>query len=196
MANLLFAALIACSGIARANPPALRLAPWPHEVATPQFELVDTDGHPRTVASFAGSVIVVYFGFLSCPDQCPTTMLKLARVMKELGPTRRAVQVLFITLDPEHDSPRALKQYVRAFDQSFLALTGSNAAVDRAAAAFFVQHARVPLPGGGETIDHSTGLFLLDAGGRLRAVGSTQSRIEDLVHDLRLLTGQSLAPTD
>lgn len=164
-------------------------------MATPQFELMDTDGHRRTVASFAGSVLVVYFGFLSCPDQCPTTMLKLARVVKELGPTRRAVRVLFITLDPEHDSPQALKEYVRAFDQGFLGLTGSSAAVDRAAAAFFVQHARVPLPGGGVTIDHSTGLFLIDPAGRLRAVGSTQSSIEDLVHDLRLLARQAVAAT-
>ena len=184
---LLALVLLACTGIVGANEPDFRLAPWPHEVATPQFELQDADGHPRTLTSYVGSVVVVYFGFLSCPDQCPATLLKLSYAMKELGPTRRPVRVLFVTLDPEHDSPRALKAYVRAFDPRFIALTGSTEAVNRAAAAFFVQHARI-VRADRETIDHSTGLFLLDARGQLRAAGSTESKLEDLVHDLRLLS--------
>jgi protein SCO1 len=142
-----------------------------------------------------GSVVVVYFGFLSCPDECPTTLLKLSSVMKQLEPTGRPVTVLFVTLDPQHDSPQALKAYVRAFDPRFIALTGSSAAVNSAAAAFFVQHARITRAGR-ETIDHSTGLFLLDARGRLRAVGSTQSKIEDLVHDLRQLAAPSVVPVN
>jgi protein SCO1/2 len=193
--NLLLGMLLACNGIVCANEPAFRLAPWPHQVATPRFELQDADGHPRTLASFAGSVVVVYFGFLSCPDECPTTLLKLSSAMKQLEPTRRPITVLFVTLDPEHDSPQALKAYVRAFDPRFIALTGGTAAVNQAAAAFFVQHARITRAGH-ETIDHSTGLFLLDARGRLRAVGSTQSRIEDLVHDLRLLAAQPDVPVN
>ncbi len=182
--------LLACYGVAGAKLPDFRLAPWPHQVATPGFELQDTDGHPRTLTSFAGSAVVIYFGFLSCPDLCPATLLKLSRVVKELGPTHRPVTVLFVTLDPEHDSPQALKMYVRAFDPRFVALTGSSESVNRAAAAFFVQHAHVTRDNR-ETIDHSTGLFLLDARGRLQAVGSTESKIEDLVHDLRLLTAES-----
>jgi protein SCO1 len=189
--SLLLTVLLACNGIACASEPAFRLAPWPNQVATPRFELQDVDGHPRTLESFAGSVVVVYFGFLSCPDECPTTLLKLSSVMKQLEATRRPVTVLFVTLDPEHDSPQALQAYVRAFDPRFIALTGSRAAVNRAAAAFFVQHARITRAGS-ETIDHSTGLFLLDARGRLRAVGSTQSKTEDLLHDLRLLAVQSV----
>lgn len=187
--NLFLAMLFVGGGVASENEPSFRLAPWPREVATPRFELQDVDGHSRNLASFAGSVVVVYFGFLSCPDLCPATLLKLSRVMKELGQTRRPVTVLFVTLDPEQDSPQALKAYVKAFDPRFIALTGSSAAVNAAAAAFFVQHARIK-SAGHETIDHSTGLFLLDAGGRLRAVGSTQSQIEDLVHDLRLLVAR------
>ncbi|HEY4215060.1 MAG TPA: SCO family protein [Steroidobacteraceae bacterium] len=198
-AGLLLIMVIACTGAARpdapaASQPAFKLAPWPHAVPTPQFELQDTDGHLRTPASFSGSVMVIYFGFLSCPDQCPATLLKLSRVMKQLGQTRPPVTVLFVTLDPEHDSPGALKQYVRAFDPRFVALTGNREAVDRAAAAFFVQHARVRLADGSETIDHSTGLFLLDDHGRLRAVGSTQSKIDDLTHDLRVLTAAAGSP--
>ncbi len=193
--SLLLTMLLACNGVACAGQPAFRLAPWPHEVATPRFELQDADGHPRTLESFAGSVVVVYFGFLSCPDECPTALLKLASVVKQLEPTRRPITVLFVTLDPEHDSPQALKTYVRAFDPRFIGLTGSSAAVNSAAAAFFVQHARITRAGR-ETIDHSTGLFLLDARGRLRVVGSTQSKIEDLVHDLRLLAAQPDVPVN
>jgi protein SCO1/2 len=115
--------------------------------------------------------------------------------MKELGPARRSVAVLFVTLDPEHDSPHALKAYVRGFDPRFIGLTGSSSAVNEAAAAFFVQHARITRAGQ-DTIDHSTGLFLLDARGRLRAVGSTESKIDDLVHDLRVLTAQSGSPAN
>lgn len=186
---LLLSLLLACCELTVAKDPAYRLAPWPHEVATPRFELQDSDGQPRTLESYAGSVVVVYFGFLSCPDECPTALLKLANAIKQLGPTRRPVTVLFITLDPEHDSPGALGKYVRAFDPRFVGLTGSSTAVNSAAAAFFVQHARVTRDGH-ETIDHSTGLFLFDTRGRLRVVGSNQSKAEDLAHDLRLLVAQ------
>jgi protein SCO1/2 len=185
-AEWLLALLLACVGIADAQEGAFRLAPWPGQVAAPRFELQDTEGKSRTLASFAGSVVVVYFGFLSCPDECPTTLVKLASVMKQLDPADRPVTVLFITLDPEHDSPRSLKQYVRAFDPRFIGLTGSSAAVNQAAKSFFVQHARITRDGH-QTIDHSTGLFLFGADGRLRAVGSTESTTEDLAHDLRLL---------
>ncbi len=185
----ILAVLLACAGTAQSQDRGLKLAPWPHQVATPQFELRDVNGRPRTVTSFAGSVVVIYFGFLSCPDQCPATLLKLARALKELGPTRRPISILFVTLDPEHDSPKALDEYVHTFDPRIIALTGSTPEIDRAAAAFFVQHARVKT-GGYETIDHSTGVFLLNAHGQLQAVGSTQSSVADFVHDLRVLSSQ------
>lgn len=180
------AAVLAVCGSGYAQQPAFKLAPWPHQVATPQFQLQSVDGRQHTLASYTGSVTVVYFGFLSCPDLCPATLLKLSRALKELGPTERPVKVLFITLDPTHDSPKALEAYTRAFDPGIIALTGTTAKVNEAAAAFFVQHARV-MSGGHETIDHSTGVFLVDANGRLRAVGSDQSTTADFVHDLRLL---------
>ena len=187
--GLTLGTLLVYTGTAQAQNRDFKLAPWPYQVATPQFELKDVSGQPRTVTSFAGSVVMVYFGFLSCPDQCPATLLKLARAVRELGPTRRPISILFITLDPEHDSPKALDAYVHAFDPRIVALTGSTQAVNRAAAAFFVQHARVN-SSGNETIDHSTGVFLLNAQGQLQAVGSTQSSIADFVHDLRVLSSK------
>ena len=182
-------ALLAVSGVAHAQAPVFKLPPWPNQVATPQFALQGVDGRQHTLASYAGSVVVVYFGFLSCPDLCPATLLKLSRALKDLGATPRAVRVLFVTLDPAHDSPKALQAYVQAFDPRIVALTGSVSQVNDAAAAFFVEHARV-MAGGHETIDHSTGVFLVDASGKLRAVGSNQSTTADFVHDLRLLATQ------
>jgi protein SCO1 len=182
--------LLTCAGLCQAaesfSEPSLRLSAWPAGVATPRLNLMDVNGHRRALESFRGFGVVVYFGFVSCPEQCPAVLFKLAQVVKSLGPARQQVRVLFVTLDPEHDSARRLKQYVRAFDPDFVGLTGTSAMVNKAATDFFVQYARVRR-NGGETIDHSSGLFLIDPSGRLRAVGSAESAVDDLVHDLGVL---------
>ncbi len=189
-AATIFAVVLAALGCnpasARAQTPAFRLAPWPAEVATPQLRLLDTQGRPRTLADFRGSVVVVYFGFLSCPDLCPMTMSRLSQALKRLGAKQTGVRVLFITLDPQRDTPQALDAYTHAFGAQFSALTGSTTMIDTAAAAFFVEHARVG-EGDNAIIDHSTGIFVLDPTGRLRVVGSMDSSIDDLAHDLELL---------
>jgi protein SCO1 len=183
---LVLAALTCNPGRVRAESPAFRLATWPLQVATPQIRLLDTQGQARTLADFRGSVVVVYFGFLSCPDLCPTTMSKLSLALKRLGAQQLHIKVVFITLDPERDSASALDAYTHAFGAQFTALTGSTAMINEAAAAFFVEHARVG-EGSSATIDHSTGIFVLDPTGRLRLVGSTDSTVDDLAHDLGLL---------
>ncbi|GAC1455565.1 MAG: SCO family protein [Steroidobacteraceae bacterium] len=148
--------------------------------------MLDTRGRARTLTDFRGSVAVVYFGFLSCPDLCPMTMSRLALALKHLGTPPVPVRVLFITLDPQRDPPAALDAYTRAFGPQFSALTGSPAMIDAAAAAFFVEHARVGA-GDSATIDHSTGIFVLDRQARLRLVGSADASADDLAHDLGLL---------
>ena len=107
----------------------------------------------------------------------------LAPVVDEVA---AQVRVLFITLDPERDTPSALKQYVSAFNPGFIGLTGTAAQVDQAASNFNVQYARVPL-GKDYTIDHSTGIFVFDATGRLRRVGAANAPVEDFVHDIGAL---------
>ena len=193
-ATLLAVALAAlsCSPAGtRAQTPAFRLAPWPARIATPRIRLLDTQGRARALADFRGSVVVVYFGFLSCPDLCPTTMSRLSLAVKRLGARHSQVRVVFITLDPERDSASSLDAYTRAFGPEFSALTGSTAMINDAAAAFFVEHARVG-EGSSATLDHSTGIFVLDRAGRLRVVGSADSTVDDLAHDLKLLaTGRA-----
>jgi protein SCO1 len=110
----------------------------------------------------------------------------LALVMKRLGTLRERIQVLFITLDPERDTPAVLKSYVAAFDPSFDALTGTAAQIDKAAASFYVEYARVG-SGAAYTIDHSTSTFVIDTHGRLRLVGTMRSTAGDFAHDLSAL---------
>ena len=153
---------------------------WPQVADSPAFSLVDTEGSPRTLRDYPGRVVVIFFGFLHCPDACPGGLLKLAQVMKQLGPVAAHVQVLFITLDPERDTPAALKRYVTAFDPRFIGLTGTSVQVDQVASGFNVQYARVPL-GDDYTIDHATAIFLFDGTGRLRRVGTTGSPVADFV---------------
>ena len=162
------------------------LAVWPQGASSPAFELVDTEGVPRTLRDYHGRVVVIFFGFLHCPDACPAGLFKLAQVMKQLGPVAAQVQVLFITLDPERDTPTALKSYVSAFHPHFIGLTGTAVQVDQVASAFNVQYARVPL-GNDYTIDHSTAIFLFDGAGRLRRLGTVNSSVDAFVQEITAL---------
>jgi protein SCO1 len=165
-------------------PPAdFRLAVWPQRAESPALRLLDFDGRPRQLADYRGRVLVIFFGFVRCPDACPAELFKLALAMKRLGPLSEHVQVLFVTLDPERDTPQVLKSYVTAFDPRFVGLTGSSAEIDRAAMSFYVEYARVG-PGADYSIDHSTSTFVLDVHGRLRLVGTLDTAVDDWVHDL------------
>ena len=97
------------------------------------FSLKDPEGHTRTLADFRGKAVVVFFGYTQCPDVCPTPLATLADVMKRLGPEADRVQVLFVTVDPERDTPQLLKQYVPAFDPRFLGLYGDADATAKTA---------------------------------------------------------------
>lgn len=132
------------------------------------FTLTDPAGRSRSLASFRGKVVVLYFGFTFCPDVCPTDLLQVARALYLLGKNAKAVQVLFVTLDPDRDTPKLLAQYTRAFDKRILALRGTEAETRAIARAYKIYSARAPQPGGGYTIDHSAYTLLLDREGHFR----------------------------
>ena len=187
-------ARIGVPAAAAAAPPsatgaAYRLTVWPPHAATPGFALVDAAGRSRTLADYRGRVVVLFFGFVHCPDVCPAELFKLGLVMKQLGPAAAHVQVLFVTLDPDRDTREVLKSYVTAFDPGFVGLTGSTAQIERAAGSFFVDYARVPA-GTDYTIDHSTSTFVVDRAGRLRLVGTATAGVGDYSHDLALLIAE------
>jgi protein SCO1/2 len=151
------------------------------------FALADHDGRARTLADFRGKVVAVFFGFTQCPDVCPTTLGDLAAVMKELGERSGEVQVLFVTLDPERDTPALLKQYVSAFHPAFLGLHGDAEAIARTAGEFKVFYQKHPAASGGYSLDHTAGIYLFGREGRLRVFAPVGAQNAALLHDLRLL---------
>jgi len=131
------------------------------------FTLLDAYGKSTRLADFHGKVVLLYFGFTSCPDVCPTDLLAIGQAIKSLGKEGAAVQPVFITLDPKRDTPGILREYVRNFHPGFVALTGTEAQVRRVAVAYKVFFEKVPLEGAaGYTIDHTAFIFLLDRDGK------------------------------
>ena len=152
------------------------------------FDLPDAQGQRRTLADFKGRVVVVFLGFTHCPDVCPTTLIELAQVKKALGPDGERVQGIFITVDPERDTPELLRPYVNNFDPSFVALRGSDDETKALAKHFKVFYAKVPgKTEGSYTIDHTAASFVFDAKGRIRLYTRYGSGAEALKGDLRLL---------
>lgn len=154
-----------------------------------ELSLIDHNGKPRTLADFRGKVVVIFFGFTHCPDVCPTTLAELAQVAKQLGADAEKMQVLFVTVDPERDTPELLKQYVPSFNPNFLGLYGDAAATARTAKAFKIFYQKQPLPGGSYSVDHSAGTYVLDQQGRLRLFAQYGAGATALLHDVRILLG-------
>jgi protein SCO1/2 len=152
------------------------------------FALKDPSGKERTLEDFRGKAVVVFFGYTQCPDVCPTTLATLATAMKELGPDADRVQVLFVTVDPERDTPELLAKYVPSFDPRFLGLWGDAAATARTAKEFKVIYQKVPgATPGSYTMDHSAGSYVFDPKGRLRLFVSNGQGPDVFAHDLREL---------
>jgi protein SCO1 len=156
------------------------------------FSLSDQNGQMRTLKDFAGKIVVVFFGFTQCPDVCPTTMAELAQVKKLLGPDGDKLQAVFITVDPERDTPELLKAYMGNFDPSFVALRPTLAELPALAKDFkvFYKKAEGKTPGS-YSMDHSAGSYIFDAKGRIRLYTRYGSGPENLVSDIRLLLKNS-----
>ena len=159
-----------------------------------EFSLIDHNGKARALADFRGKVVVMFFGFTHCPDACPTTLAELAQVAKELGKEAQKMQVLFVTVDPERDTPAVLGQYVPSFNPDFLGLYGDKAATARTAKEFKIFFQKQPLPDGNYSVDHSAGTYVLDQQGRLRLFAPYGAGAPALLHDIRILLGASLKP--
>ena len=183
---------------------ALMLAACSPDQSKPAFQLVDVtgasfgktlaltdhNGEPRTLADFRGKVVALFFGFTHCPDVCPTTLGEMATVMKELGPDAARLQVIFVSIDPERDTVDVLKRYVPLFHPDFLGMTGSPEEIAKAAKEFKIYYQKQVLKGGGYTMDHSAGTYLLDTEGRLRLFAQYGVGAPALLHDIRLLLKQ------
>jgi protein SCO1/2 len=155
------------------------------------FALTDHNGKPRTLADFKGKVVVVFFGYTQCPDVCPTTLSELAGIKKALGSEAERLQVIFITLDPQRDTPELMAGFVPAFDSSFLGLWGEQAVIDKVAKDFKVFAQKVPSKDSKSyTIDHTAGSYVFDDKGRIRLFVRHGQGGDGLQKDLqRLLAG-------
>jgi protein SCO1 len=155
------------------------------------FALTDHAGQPRTLADFKGKVVVVFFGYTQCPDVCPTTMAELAEVKRSLGADGARIQGVFITVDPERDTPEVLKAYVTGFDPGFVALRGTPEQTLATAKEFKVFYAKAPSKGaGGYTMDHTAGAYVIDPSGRVRLFTRYGGGAQALAQDLRRLLAQ------
>jgi protein SCO1 len=150
--------------------------------------LPDVDGKERSLADFKGKVTVVFFGYTQCPDVCPTTMADLAQAKKALGPDGDRLQAVFVTIDPERDTPQVLKSYMASFDPTFVALRGSLDQTQTAAKEFKVFYAKVPgRAEGSYTMDHTAGAFIIDAKGNPRLFERYGGGAEALTSDVKAL---------
>jgi len=151
------------------------------------FRLVDQNGKTVTDADLKGKWSLVYFGYTHCPDACPTALNDIAIALDQLGPKREAVRAVFITVDPERDTPEVLKEYVASFDAPILALSGSPEEIARAAKAYRVYYAKHPEPGGDYSMDHSSVIYVMDPEGRFTASFTHQSTPEEIAERLKKL---------
>jgi len=151
-----------------------------------KLELTDHTGRARTLADFRGKAVVLFFGFTQCPDVCPTTLADIASSLKKLGADADRVQVLFVTVDPERDTPKALAEYVGAFDPRFIALRGDAAQTQRVAKEFRIYYEKRK-QGDDYTVDHSGQTYVIDPQGRLRLLVRHERIAQDLADDLRTL---------
>ena len=152
------------------------------------FSLTDHNGQPRTLADFKGKAVVLFFGFTQCPDVCPTTMSELAEAKRLLGPEGERVQGLFVSIDPERDTPEIMKQYMASFDPSFLALYAPADRLPELAKSYKIYYKKVdgPTPTS-YTMDHSAGSYVYDPQGRIRLYHRYGTGAPALAADLKKL---------
>lgn len=184
---LLASLLVACGQPQKFNSTDLSGVDWGKD-----FALTDHTGKPRTLADFRGKATVLFFGYTQCPDVCPTNMTSMREAMNKLGTDAKRVQMLFMTIDPERDTPALLAQYVPSFHPDFLGLYADAPGTVATAKEFKVFYAKQPgSTPASYTVDHTAGSYVFDPKGKLRLYikhGETPERIaEDLK---RLLADQ------
>jgi protein SCO1/2 len=153
------------------------------------FHLTDFDGRVRQLSDFRGKVVVLFFGYTHCPDVCPTPLSDLATAMKKMGKDAEKVQVLFVTVDPERDTPKILKEFVPSFDPTFLGLYGNAMETKKAADEFHVFYQKVQIEDDMKNyaMDHTAGCFVFDPRGKLRTYMQYGEKPEAMAQDMENL---------
>ena len=186
MASAFLAGLVLCFGVILIVSGRLS-TPVAQQVAAigGPFKLTDQDGHAVTDQELKGRPFLVFFGFTNCPDVCPTTLFEVSEILRALGPDADRTRALFITVDPERDTPAVMKEYLSSFDPHLSGLTGDPAAVAAVAKAYRVYFKKVPLDQGGYTMDHTAIVYLMDKAGRFVSPFSLKRTTDAAAADLR-----------
>jgi protein SCO1 len=158
----------------------------------PEFVLQGSDGSEFKLSRYRGKVVALGFGYTYCPDVCPTTLYHLSQVRKALGAAGKDFQVVYVTVDPERDNVARLREYVAAFDPSFVGATGTSAQLADVRKAYGIQIARKDVAGKPQAyqVHHSSFIYLIDPQGALRAMMPFGTPVEDVTHDVNALLGR------
>ena len=156
-------------------------------MAAPALQLTGSDGKPLTLERFRGKVVLLAFGFSNCGEVCPITLATLAGARKKLGADAAAVQVVYVTVDPERDDAAQMRKFLGSFDPTFLGGVGSRTEIDVAQKSFGISSTRKVNADGSYSIGHSSSIYMIDRAGGLRAVMPYGHPADDFVHDLKIL---------
>ncbi len=164
--------------------------PYP---AAPEFELMRAAGTRFQLSEMRGKVVVLYFGYTSCPDVCPTTLAEFKQALDQLGNDASHVQVVFVTVDPDRDTPQRMQTYVDHFNANFIGLSGSEDVLTKVWNSYGIYREIVQgTSAAGYLVNHTSRVTLIDQQGNLRVSFSFNTPVEDMVHDLKLLLKQTL----
>ena len=149
------------------------------------FKLVDQNAKPITDQDFKGQPFLVFFGFTHCPDVCPTTLFEVSEIFRALGPDAKNLRAMFVTVDPERDTPAVIKDYLASFDPRITGATGDVDAITAAEKSYRVYAKKVPVDGGGYTMDHTAIVYLMSKDGRFVAPFNMKRRPEEAAAELK-----------
>jgi protein SCO1/2 len=185
-------AALSLMGCQPAPPPSFQATDITGAAFARDFRLTDHNGRVRTLADFKGKVVAIFFGYTHCPDVCPTTLSDFAAALQQMGPQAARVQVIFVTLDPQRDTPDLLKQYVPAFNPDFLGMFTDPDSLKKLADEYKVVYQKTSVKGVDDyLIDHSAGTYIYDPKGRLRLLVPYGSGPDAIAHDLKTLLATS-----
>jgi protein SCO1 len=157
-----------------------------------EFQLTDQDGQPVTAANYRNDIVLLYFGYTECPDECPTTLTMLANALRTLGPQASQVRVLFVSVDPRRDTTEVLKRYVNNFGPQFVGLRPDQDELTALSKRYRIAyHYEKPDKYGNYEVDHSSAIFIFDRTGRARLLGLSDTTAQQVSSDLRRLLANS-----
>lgn len=185
---LVATAAMAATAAGAADNPGLKAGTFDPPRMAPDFTVKGSDGKPLTLSRYRGKLVLLEFGYTSCPDVCPVSLAMLAQARKQLGALADQLQVIYVTVDPERDTEERMRNYLRAFDPSFIGATGTPQQMARLRQDYGITATKKPIEGSKDyMVGHSSYLYFVDRTGKLRAMLPYGRSADDVVHDVKLL---------